>query len=76
MTKTAKVFMNGQSQAVRLPKECRFEDSEVLVKKIGNLVVLFPKDAVGQIFEDSLGKFPQDFLEDRNQPKMQKRNLV
>ncbi|PIP27690.1 MAG: AbrB/MazE/SpoVT family DNA-binding domain-containing protein [Candidatus Moranbacteria bacterium CG23_combo_of_CG06-09_8_20_14_all_39_10] len=73
MTKLAKVFMNGQSQAVRLPKECRFEEDEVLVKKIGDLVILFPKKSVGQIFEDSLLDFPEDFMKDRNQPPMQKR---
>ncbi len=42
MTRTAKIFMNGQSQAVRLPKDCRFKDSEILIKKIGDLVVLYP----------------------------------
>ena len=31
--KSAKIFKNGQSQAVRLPKECRFDDDHVLVKK-------------------------------------------
>jgi len=71
MTKTAKVFMNGQSQAVRLPKECRFDDAEVLVKKIGSIVVLYPKEMAGQLFEESLSKFPDGFLLDRNQPPMQ-----
>lgn len=75
MTKTAKVFMNGQSQAVRLPKECRFDDTEVLVKKIGSIVVLYPKAMAGQLFEESLSKFPEDFLAERNQPPMQKRNF-
>jgi antitoxin VapB len=50
---TAKLFVNGQSQAVRLPKECRFEGTEVGVRKIGNLVVLFPKDKALEIFLDS-----------------------
>ncbi len=40
---TAKVFNNGNSQAVRLPKECRFDDSEVIVKKVGDAVTLLPK---------------------------------
>lgn len=71
--KLAKLFMNGQSQAVRLPKECRFNEEEVLVKRIGDLVILFPKKSKGEIFEEALGKFPDDFLSDRNQPTQQKR---
>lgn len=39
----AKVFTNGGSQAVRHPKNCRFEDGEVFVNKIGNIVLLIPK---------------------------------
>ena len=34
---TAKVFENGRSQAIRLPKECRFTSDEVMVNKIGDL---------------------------------------
>ena len=40
---TAKLFENGKSQAVRLPKEYRFEGDEVLINKIGDVVVLMPK---------------------------------
>ncbi len=40
--KTAKLFQNGQSQAVRLPREFRFEDDRVYVKKSGNVVMLIP----------------------------------
>ena len=38
----AKIFMHGRSQAVRLPKEYRFEGNEVLVSKVGNKVILEP----------------------------------
>jgi hypothetical protein len=38
MGATAKLFMHGRSQAVRLPKEFRFEGSEVLVSKVGDKV--------------------------------------
>jgi len=38
---TAKLFMNGQSQAVRLPKEFRFSGDKVGIKKIGDIVLLF-----------------------------------
>jgi len=42
MSATAKLFMHGRSQAVRLPKEFRFEGTEVRVSKIGNKVILEP----------------------------------
>lgn len=41
---TAKLFKNGRSQAVRLPKEFRFEGEEVYVRREGNSVVLSPKN--------------------------------
>ena len=42
---TAKLFQNGRSQAVRLPKEYRFDDleSEVIIKKLGKAVILISK---------------------------------
>ena len=41
-TKTAKIFWNGRSQAVRLPQEFRFSDEEVLISRKGNSVILEP----------------------------------
>ena len=41
---TAKLFASGGSQAVRLPKSCRFKGKEVVVKKSGAIVMLFSKD--------------------------------
>ena len=41
---TAKLFENGRSQAVRLPKEYRFNGDEVIINKVGNIVLLMPKD--------------------------------
>jgi len=42
---TAKLFANGSSQAVRLPKDFRFHGDEVGVKKVGDIVLLYPKDS-------------------------------
>jgi antitoxin VapB len=42
--KKATLFMNGRSQAVRLPKEFRFKGTHVFVKKDGNRVILMPED--------------------------------
>ena len=71
--KTAKLFQNGQSQAVRLPKEFRFEDDRVFVKKSGNIVVLIPTKNSWDTLIQSLDKFSDDFMVDRKQPKVQKR---
>ena len=59
---TAKVFTNGGSQAIRLPKDCRFDDEEVLVHKVGNVVMLFPKEDKWQSLLASLDLFTDDFL--------------
>jgi antitoxin VapB len=70
---TAKIFENGRSQAVRLPKEYRFKDNEVFVKKINDIVLLIPKNSVWKAMEDSLEYFSEDFMSDRNQQEAQKR---
>ena len=59
---TAKIFTNGGSQAVRLPRSCRFEDDEVLVNRIGNIVILTPKQDQWQSMLASLDLFTEDFL--------------
>ena len=41
---TAKLFTSGGSQAVRLPKSCRFPGDEVAVKKVGAIVMLYQAD--------------------------------
>ena len=71
--KTAKLFQNGQSQAVRLPKEFRFEDDYVYIKKSGNVVILIPAHDSWQSLVSSLDKFTDDFMMERKQPKTQTR---
>jgi antitoxin VapB len=70
---TAKLFQNGQSQAVRLPKEFRFEGAEVYVKKTHNAVILIPKDNPWESFFRGLEGFTDDFMSQRNQPPNQER---
>lgn len=70
----AKIFINGRSQAVRLPKDYRLEGSEVYVKKIDDVVLLIPKDSTWKVLESGANYFTKDFLSDRNQPKIQKRD--
>jgi len=66
--KTAKLFKNGQSQAVRLPKEFRMAGNEVYIKKQGEAIVLLPKERSWEPLFDSLNRFEKDFRIERNQP--------
>jgi antitoxin VapB len=70
---TAKLFKNGRSQAVRLPKECRFKGKEVYVHPFEGGVMLIPKDNPWASLLNSLGQFTEDFTADRDQPPQQKR---
>lgn len=63
--KTAKLFQNGQSQAVRLPKEFRFEGHQVYIQRVGNAIVLLPLDAPWQTLHESLAQFSPDFALER-----------
>jgi len=65
--KTAKLFKNGQSQAVRLPKEFRMTGKEVYIKKQGEAIVLLPKEKSWGTLFDSLNHFEKDFKIERNQ---------
>ncbi len=67
--KTAKVFMSGRSQAVRLPKEFRFDVDEVCIQKIGDAVVLYPRGKGWDIMSEGIREFSEDFMQDRNQPE-------
>ena len=61
---TAKVFKNGRSQAIRLPKECRFSSDEVVVNKIGDIVILLPKQNKWDSFMRAVDIFSEDFMAD------------
>lgn len=71
---TAKIFINGRSQAVRLPKDFRFNENDVFIKKIGKMVVLMPKDDPWSSLVDSLDQFTDDFMENRVQPDQNPRD--
>jgi len=74
--KTAKLFKNGQSQAVRLPRDFRFDDDYVFIKKEGKVVMLIPAKGLWQSLFNSLDKFSDDFLTERKQPLTQKREAL
>ena len=66
----AKLFQNGQSQAVRLPKEFRFEGDSVAIKRVGRAVVLLPYDEPWDTLFTALEQFSPDFMEERSQSPM------
>ena len=71
--KTARLFKNGQSQAVRVPKEYRFTGNKVLIKKVGNAVVLLPEKGSWTPLFESLSRFSEDFMQSRQQPGQKSR---
>ncbi len=69
---TAKLFDNGRSQAVRLPKAYRFEGNEVYIKKVSGGVLLISKNqSVWDLWERNLLKHNTPFIMERNQPDQQ-----
>jgi antitoxin VapB len=73
---TAKLFKNGKSQAVRLPKEFKFAGDEVYINRIGRNVILIPKDDPWGSLLNSLNKFSDDFMSERIQPSLKERTKL
>jgi antitoxin VapB len=73
--KKAKIFMNGRSQAVRLPKEYRFDCDEVYVERQGDKVILSVAKPGWDEFFDSESVFGKDFLSDREDLPPQERKF-
>ncbi len=71
----AKIFMNGRSQAVRLPKEYRFDSDEVYISKQGSSVLITEKKPDWDQFFDSKPAFDDDFLNDRLDAQPQERDF-
>ena len=61
---TAKVYENGGSQEVTLPKEYHFSSDEIMVHKIGDVVLLFSKTNKWDSFMTGIEMFSDDFMED------------
>lgn len=69
----SKLFQNGRSQAVRLPKAYRFSGERVLIKRFGKGVVLLPDEDSWESLIESTAKFSTDFMETRDQGGEQER---
>jgi antitoxin VapB len=79
MSKTAKLFRNGRSQAVRLPSAYRFEGSEVYIRRdpaTGDVILSRRPESWKDLFAlmDSIN-VPKNFMADRNDAPPQKRDL-
>ncbi len=61
---TAKLFINGRSQAVRLPKEYKFSGNDVIIQKVGEAVILLPHNKSWEVFLHGLNGFSDDFMSD------------
>lgn len=74
---TAKIFENGRSQAVRLPKEYRFSEDEVFVNKIGEIVMLIPKSLKWNGLLNGMNMFSDDFMANgrEEQPEQEREEL-
>jgi antitoxin VapB len=59
--KTAKVFKSGNSQAIRLPKEYRLESDEIFLNRIGNVLIIIPKDDPWSIFSQGIKEIGNDY---------------
>ena len=67
---TTKIFTNGNSQAIRIPKEYRFEDDEVVISKVGSAIILYQRNDRFAVLMESLHGFTDDFLPDGRPPQL------
>lgn len=70
---TAKLFMTGRSQAIRLPKEFRFDGTEVEIFRRGDEVVLREKGKTAVEIFELLASLPDDLLRERDDTPPQER---
>lgn len=70
---TAKVFKNGRSQAIRLPKEFRVDTDEVYLKKTPEGFLVITRDP-WELFHEAVEELADDFMAERKQPPLEKRN--
>lgn len=69
----AKVFMNGRSQAIRLPKQFRVKGDKVFLTKTSNGFTVLERDP-WEIFEEGCRELSDHFMADRTQPSLEKRD--
>ncbi len=70
---TAKIFKNGESQAIRIPKAYRLKGKEAHITKLGEALIILPKREGWDSLISSLDNFTNDFMNDREQPELENR---
>ena len=74
---TAKIYENGRSQAVRLPQKYRFNADEVVIQRLGDAVLLVPKESLWNTFMDGVNSFTEDIFENgRDQGGQEERDSL
>ena len=74
---TAKIFVNGRSQALRLPQKYRFNADEVVIQRLGDAVLLVPKESLWNTFMDGVNSFTEDIFENgRDQGVQEERDSL
>lgn len=73
---TAKIFENGKSQAIRIPKAYRLKGKEAYITRVGDAIILLPKKNKWDSFISSLDKFTNDFMTERVQPEKENRERL
>lgn len=66
--RTTRIFQNGNSQALRIPQELRTNTKEYYISKIGDTFIAYPAKDPWAPLRQVVGKFPDDFMSDREQP--------
>lgn len=59
---TTKPFISGRSQAIRIPKELRLADSDVVINRVGDSLMITPVDSLERMFFSGINMFTEDFL--------------
>ena len=68
MTLRTKVFQNGNSQALRIPQNLRTDIKDYYIRKVGNVFIAYPADDPWAPVKQVAGTFPDDFMNERDQP--------
>ena len=61
---TTRPFMSGRSQAIRIPLDYRFEDTDLVINRIGDSLIITPKSSLRKAFFSGIAMLPDDFLAD------------
>ena len=65
---TTRVFQNGNSQALRIPQELRTDTKEYYINRVGETYIVFPVNDPWATVRQAIGTFPDDFMDEREQP--------